>query len=93
MPRPLRYRQRGGLDTRIVDGEAFVITLATIHHLNAAAAAIWLLIEAPSTHRLILALLRDRYPTVPPPQLNRDLRRMLRSLRAMGIAAVDKTAS
>ena len=42
MARPLTYHQRRGLDTRIVDGEAFVITRTTIQHLNLVATVIWL---------------------------------------------------
>ena len=93
MPRPLQYRQRPGLDTRIVDGEAFVITPSTIHHLNPVATAIWLAIETPTAHRTILAFLQDLYPAIPSPRLGRDLRAALLSLRRMGIAAGHETAS
>jgi hypothetical protein len=79
------YCQRPGLDTRIVDGEAFVITRTTIQHLNPVATLIWLAIETPATHRDITALLCEFYPAVPRRQLSADLSRSLKDLRRMGI--------
>lgn len=85
MPPPRTYRQRGGLDTRLVDGEAFVITRTTIKHLNPVATLIWLAIESPATHREIAGLLVEFYPQVARPQISRDVSRALRQLQHMGI--------
>jgi hypothetical protein len=85
MARPLTYRQRRGLDTRIVDGEAFVITRTTIQHLNPVATVIWLALERGSTRREVLDLLADLYPRVEPAILSTDLNRSLAMLRNIGL--------
>lgn len=85
MARPLTYHQRRGLDTRIVDGEAFVITRTTIQHLNPVATVIWLTLEQASTRREVLDILGGLYPRVDPATLSTDLNRSLAMLRNIGL--------
>jgi hypothetical protein len=74
------FRRRRGLDTRLVDEDAFVITRTTIKHLNATAAIVWLLLDEPSTQRDLLAVLRTTYPNVPWQRLSVDLGKLLKEL-------------
>lgn len=85
MARPLTYHQRRGLDTRIVDGEAFVITRTTIQHLNPVATVIWLALEQSSTRREVLDILGGLYPEVERATLSTDLNRSLAMLRNIGL--------
>ena len=78
--RPAALRHSPGLDTRIVDDDVFVITPATIEHLNATAAIVWLLLEQPSSRRDLLATLKTIYPGLPWQKLSADLGRLLRML-------------
>lgn len=87
MPKPLRYRRRPGLDTRLVDGEAFVITRSTIQHLNPTATLVWAVLETPSPQALVVDVLQDAHPQMPRRQLSLDAGRMLRQLRHMGLAS------
>ena len=92
MAKPLRYRRRPGLDTRLVDGEAFVITRSTIQHLNRTATLVWLVLEIPSPQALVVDVLQDAYRQVPRRQLSLDAGRMLRQLRQMGLASANRDA-
>lgn len=85
MPPPRTYRQRLGLDTRLVDGEAFVITRSTIKHLNPVATMIWLAIESPATHREIVDLLIEFYPDVERRQISKDVSGTFKEFWNMGI--------
>lgn len=88
MTRPLLYRRRRGLDTRLVDGEAFVITHTTIQHLNPTATLVWLVLEAPVPQRAIIDFLRDLYPSVARRQLSLDVGKIIRLLRRMTLVTV-----
>jgi Coenzyme PQQ synthesis protein D (PqqD) len=85
--KPAVFSQRPGLDTRIVDADAFVITRTTIKHLNAAGAVVWLLLEEPSTRRELLSLLREIYPAVAWQKLSADLGKLLANLQNDGLLA------
>ncbi len=79
-PQTSIFCHRPGLDTRLVDEEAFVITRTTIKHLNATAVFVWLLLAEPSTRLDLLAALKKTYPDVPWQRLSADLGRLLNEL-------------
>ncbi len=85
--KPAVFSQRPGLDTRIVDADAFVITRTTIKHLNAAGAVVWLLLEEPATRKELLAMLRELYPDVAWQKLSADLGKLLANFRQDGLLA------
>jgi hypothetical protein len=89
MTRPNCYARRADLDTRLVDGEAFVITRTTIQHLNPVATLIWLVLEQPSPHRMIVDVLEDVYPRIGRSQLSRDTSRIVRQLRSMNLIVTE----
>lgn len=86
----LMYRQRARLDTRIVDGEAFIITRTTIQHLNAVATIIWVALGNGATQRVITDLMAELYPLLPRAQLAFDIRRTLNKLLRMGLVLTVK---
>ncbi len=85
--KPIIYHQRPGLDTRIIDADAFVMTQTTIKHLNPAGAIVWLLLEEPSTRRELLVLLRELYPDIAWQKLSADLGKLLANLQQDGLLA------
>lgn len=74
------FCHRPGLDTRLVDEDAFVITRTTIKHLNATAAIVWLLLDEPSTRHDLLTVLKTTYPDVSWQRLSADLGKLLNEL-------------
>jgi len=93
MTKPILYAQRPGLDSRQVDDHVFVITAATIVHLNPVAAVIWSALEEPTSRGDLLALLRHLWPTVSPGIIARDLRQVLKHLLDTGLARRCKTGT
>ncbi|WP_373506220.1 PqqD family protein [Aestuariivirga sp.] len=87
------YRRRRGTLTKLVDGEAFIITKSTIQHLNASATFIWMVLSAAAPHRDILAMLQELYPQVPRATLSADVRRTLGALRKMRLVTGSKSGS
>ena len=83
--KPKAFRQRQGLDTRIVDADAFVITETTIKNLNATAAVVWLLLEEPSTRKELLVLMRELYPDIAWRKISADLGKLLAELEGDGL--------
>lgn len=92
MAAPLFYHQRAGLDTRLVDGEAFVITATTIQHLNGPAAAVWLSLEEPCRRRDVVTLVSELYSDVPRDRITRDVQHILGNLMRLGLVRGSKTA-
>jgi hypothetical protein len=91
MARQHYFRQRPGLDTRMVDGEAFIITPSTIRHLNPVASLIWLALEQPLRRAELVELMAEFYPGVPREQLAADVRRALAQLVEMDLATQSKS--
>lgn len=87
----LLIRQRGEILTRVVDGEAFVITRTTIKHLNPTATMIWVMLEEPMTSEDITAVLKEIYPKTSPSQIETDVRNALASFLKDKIAVATKT--
>jgi hypothetical protein len=71
------YAQSPGSTTRIVDGEAFIITAQKIHHLNAVATVIWIIIEQPAPQDEIVQALQRVFPSVDAATIQRDSRATL----------------
>jgi Coenzyme PQQ synthesis protein D (PqqD) len=76
----LLFTHRPGLDTRLVELDAFIITRTTIKHLNSTAAIIWLMLEAPTTRHEVLQVLRKTFPAVSWQRLSADLGKVLNEL-------------
>ena len=91
MAAPLHYRQRPGVDTRIVDGEAFLITASNILHLNPVATAVWLLLEEPARCRDAVNLLAELYPQIRRADVQRDVQHILRNLLKAELVEGSKT--
>ncbi len=85
------YQQRPGLDTRLVDEDAYVITPVTIQHLNATGAMVWLLLEEPATRREVLAGMREIYADVAWQRLSADLGKLLAAFQKTGLIDIVKT--
>ena len=78
--------------TKLVDGEAFVITKTTIQHLNASATLIWMALSEAAPHRDIVAMLQELYPQVPRATLSADVKRTLGALKRMRLVTGSKSA-
>lgn len=88
MAKVIKYKQRGKISTRLVDGEAFLITRTTIKHLNVTATAIWLVLEQPTTQRDICSLLHTLFPDQEKATIRRDVAATLKQFRAEGIVSI-----
>jgi hypothetical protein len=66
--------------TRIVDGEAFVITSARIHHLNPTATVIWSILEEPASEEDITTLMCEIYPDTAKVTITTDVKTVLTRL-------------
>jgi hypothetical protein len=88
-----RYRQRDSLSTRIVDGEAFVITRTTIKRLNPTATMIWAMLEEPMIEADIAAVMREVYPGTNPDQIESDVRNAIATLLNDNIAVEIRTST
>jgi hypothetical protein len=86
----LQYRQAKGLVTRVVDGEAFVISRRDIKHLNSVASIIWLCLTEPSRERDVLEILSELYPEQAPAALRADIRRVLKFLKVKALVSVTR---
>jgi Coenzyme PQQ synthesis protein D (PqqD) len=80
-PTPM-LSQRPGLDTRIVDGHAFIISKRTIKCLPPSGAVVWTLLEEPASRADILAAMRQLYPQVSRQKLAADIKALLAQLAA-----------
>jgi Coenzyme PQQ synthesis protein D (PqqD) len=78
--KPQRFVRRGGIETRDLDEETFLITRRTIEHLNPTAACIWRALEQPRGRQELYAAFRAAYPSIPHQRLNADLNSLLRAL-------------
>jgi Coenzyme PQQ synthesis protein D (PqqD) len=78
--KPQRFARRGGIETRDLDDETFLITRRAIEHLNPTAARIWQALERPCDRKELYARFRAAYPLVPHQRLNADLGALLRAL-------------
>jgi Coenzyme PQQ synthesis protein D (PqqD) len=83
---PLRYGHQPKITTRIVDGEAIVISQHLIKHLNQVASIIWLSLTKPATERELLEILKTVYPDQNGKTLRKDIRSVLRQLFNEGFA-------
>ena len=79
-PQTQVFCHRPGLDTRLVEEDAFVITRTTIKHLNATAATVWLLLDEPTTRHDVFTVLKTTYPNVSWQRLSADLGKLLNEL-------------
>jgi Tfp pilus assembly ATPase PilU len=87
----LRYIQRKGLATRIVDGESFIITRTTIKHFNATATLIWLALKTAATQKDLTELMHEIFPDIPRTQIQADVAKALRAFVAQGIVEKIRT--
>lgn len=78
--KPQRFARCGGIETRNLEDETFLITRRTIEHLNPTAACIWRSLERPCGRKQVYAAFRAAYPSVPHQRLNADLDLLLRTL-------------
>jgi hypothetical protein len=75
-----KFQQSQSVVTRIVDGEAFLISEDAITHLNPFAAAVWLALEDPFTKSDVAALILEAYPALLAKDLHGDIDQTLRTL-------------
>jgi hypothetical protein len=76
----LRYGHMCNLRTRIVDGEAFVISHDHLKHLNQVASIIWLSLNKPATEAELVEILGSIFPDEKTTSLRKDIRNILRQL-------------
>ncbi len=88
---PLRYGHQPKITTRIVDGEAFVISQHLIKHLNQVASIIWLSLTKPATERELIEILQTVFPEQSAQILRKDIRNVLHHLINDGFAAKLRT--
>jgi hypothetical protein len=84
------FCHRPGLDTRLVEEDAFVITRTTIKHFNATAAVVWLLLDEPTTRHDLHAVLKKTYPDVSGQRLSADLGKLLNELLQSNLIRIIK---
>ena len=89
-PQSQIFCHRPGLDTRLVEEDAFVITRTTIKYLNATAAIVWLLLDEPTTRHDLLAVLKTNYPDVSWQRLSADLGKLLNELLQSNLIRIIK---
>lgn len=89
-PQTQFFCHRPGLDTRLVEEDAFVITRTTIKYLNATASIAWLLLGEPTTRHDLLAVLRTIYPDVSWQRLSADLGKLLNELLQSNLIRIIK---
>ncbi len=77
MKKIISYRQCNGFKTRIVDGEAFVISQDKIRHFNATATAMWLVLAKPTTENELVEILATIFPATLQ-QIEKDAKATLR---------------
>ena len=89
-PQTQIFCHRPGLDTRLVEEDAFVITRTTIKHLNPTAAIVWLLLDEPTTRHDLLTVLKTNYPGVSWQRLSADLGKLLNKLLQSNLIRIIK---
>ena len=89
-PQTLIFCHRPGLDTRLVEEDAFIITRTTIKHLNPTAAIVWLLLDEPTTRHDVLTVLKTTYPDVSWQRLSADLGKLLSELLQSNLIRIIK---
>jgi hypothetical protein len=82
------FAQRQDIKTRLVDGEAFLITRTTIKHLNPTATLIWSVIEIPLSEDDIFNTVHELLPSIDQFVLRSDIGLCLEEFRELGIISI-----
>ncbi|MDH3632748.1 MAG: PqqD family protein [Gammaproteobacteria bacterium] len=87
--------RRKGISEIKSDSEAFLAdtTGSAIHHLNPVGSAIWSLLAQPITIEQIIELLLVAFPDVEANQVEADVRKLIKSLKAKNLLLVGRARS